>query len=212
MGQSRYKELLYTLLLDEIEIGRILKEKLGKEVPLEEINPLAYLLISANNNDMFSLDLQEAFSTFIKEEVLFLPKLNCVVVGKDFKNKRLITTENFIDFQNILKIQNAKEVKAPPPENETAWERKMRLNREKIAEIKRKKAQETNDGKSFDELMEIATVYGINVEKVSLLAFYNLLRRYQAQEKWVQDLQMLCAGADSSKIETKYWGESFKNE
>lgn len=85
-------------------------------------------------------------------------------------------------------IQNGKKVKAPPPENESDWDRKMRLNREKIAEIKRKKNEKAIDGKSFDELIEIAVVYGIDVDKVSLLAFYNLMRRYQAQEKWVQDL------------------------
>ena len=105
-----------------------------------------------------------------------------------------------------------KKLEEPPPENESDWDRRMRLRRKLVAEIKNKKAQEANDGKSFDELIEIATVYGIDVDKVSLLAFYNLMRRYQAREKWVQDLQMLCAGADSSKIETKYWGESFKNE
>lgn len=212
MGQNRYKQLLYTLLLDEVEIADLLKTKLGQTVPVEEIDPLQYLIMSADNNDTFSLELQEAFSTFIKEEVLFLPQIQCIVVGKDFSHKRLITSKNFADFQNILKIQNGKKVKEPPPENESDWDRKMRLNREKIAEIKRKKAEKAIDGKSFDELIEIAVVYGIDVDKVSLLAFYNLMRRYQAQEKWVQDLQMLCAGADSSKIETKYWGESFKNE
>ena len=212
MGQNRYKQLLNTLLLDEIEISKLLKEKINEDVSPADIDPLQYLLISADNNDAFSLELQEAFTTFLKEEVLFLPKLNSVIVGKDFKQKRLITSKNFLDFQNILKIQNGKKVKTPPPENETAWERKMRLNREKIAEIKRKKNEQAVDGKSFDELIEIAVVYGIDVDKVSLLAFYNLMRRYQAQEKWIQDLQMLCAGADSSKIETKYWGESFKDE
>ena len=212
MGQSKYKQLLNMLLLDEIEIAKIIKEKIGEDVPLEEIEPLSYLLMSADNNDSFSLELQEAFTTFLKEDILFLPKLNSIIVGKDFKQKRLITPKNFRDFQNILMIQNGKKVKAPPPENETAWERKMRLNHEKIAEIKKKKNEKAVDGKSFDELIEIAVVYGIDVDKVSLLAFYNLMRRYQAQEKWVQDLQMLCAGADSSKIETKYWGESFKDE
>lgn len=212
MGQNRYKQLLYTLLLDEVEIQKILKEKLNEEVAIEEIDPLTYLLMSADNNDTFSLELQEAFSTFIKEEVLFLPKLHCLVVGKDLKQKRLITSKNFVDFQNILKVQNGKKLEEPPPENESDWDRRMRLRRKLVAEIKSKKAQEANDGKSFDELIEIATVYGIDVDKVSLLAFYNLMRRYQAREKWVQDLQMLCAGADSSKIETKYWGESFKNE
>ena len=47
---------------------------------------------------------------------------------------------------------------------------------------------------------------------VRLYAFYNLLRRYQAHEKWTQDLQMICAGADSKKMKTKYWGENPNEE
>ena len=86
------------LLLDEIEIAKIIKEKIGEEVPLEEIEPLSYLLMSADNNDSFSLELQEAFTTFLKEDILFLPKLNSIIVGKDFKQKRLITPKNFRDF------------------------------------------------------------------------------------------------------------------
>jgi hypothetical protein len=27
------------------------------------------------------------------------------------------------------------------------------------------------------------------------------------KEKWEADIQMLCAGADSKKLDTKYWGE-----
>jgi hypothetical protein len=86
------------LLLDEIEIAKIIKEKIGEDVPLEEIEPLSYLLMSADNNDSFSLELQEAFTTFLKEDILFLPKLNSIIVGKDFKQKRLITPKNFRDF------------------------------------------------------------------------------------------------------------------
>jgi hypothetical protein len=32
------------------------------------------------------------------------------------------------------------------------------------------------------------------------------------KEKWEQDIQMICAGADSKKIKTKYWGESLDDK
>jgi hypothetical protein len=47
-------------------------------------------------DDNFLLELKKVFSTFLKEEVLILPKMNAIVVG-DFKKKRLITSENFGD-------------------------------------------------------------------------------------------------------------------
>ena len=60
-------------------------------------------------------------------------------------------------------------------------------------------------------LLEIAEVFGINYMEKSIYAFYRLIERYQKQEKWNQDIQMLCAGADSNKIKIKYWGLNSKD-
>jgi hypothetical protein len=61
-------------------------------------------------------------------------------------------------------------------------------------------------------MLQMAEVYGIDIENHTLYAFYDLLRRHQMKEKWDQDIRMICAGADSKKIKTKYWGESFDEE
>lgn len=207
MGSAKYNGRLGLLLLDEIEIAKIVKEKTGEDLSLEQIEPLAYLLQSAVVDDTFLLELQSAFSTFIQEEILLLPKINSVLVGNP-SEKKLINSKNYRDFQDILRIQNKKEIKEPPPENETAGQRKMRLLREKVAQVKKKQAEKNGDSSSLVDMLEIAKVYGIDVEKCSLYALYSLIRRYQAKEKWEQDIQMLCAGADSKKIKTKYWGEN----
>lgn len=81
----------------------------------------------------------------------------------------------------------------------------MRLLREKVAEAKKKKKEET-ESSSLADMLEIAETFGIDLNK-SLYAFYGLLRRNQMREKWNQDLQMICAGADSKSMKTKYWGE-----
>ena len=158
---------------------------------------------------MFLLELKNTFSTFIKEEVLLLPKINSVLVGGPAasKEKRLITNDNFSDFQDILRLQNRREVPEPPPEDETPGQRKMRLLREKVAAVKKKQAQKKGEGQTLVELMEIASTFGIDRNE-SLYAFYSLVRRHQMREKWQQDLQMICAGADSKKLKTKYWGEN----
>ena len=207
LGEIEYNRRLETLLLTEVKIGELLKEKTGEEVPLEEIDVLSYLLESADRSDMFSLELQTMFSTFIKEDILFLPKINSVLIGNP-SQRRLITPKNFRDFQDILRIQNRRDIEEPPPENESFGQRKMRLLREKVAAVKKKQAQKKGDGQTLEELLEIATVFGIDTNNCTLYAFYSLLRMYQAKEKWDQDIQMLCAGASSEKIKTKYWGES----
>ena len=207
MGINAYNGKLGLLLLTEVEIAQTIKEKVKQDVPIEKIDTLTYLIQSANNNDTFFLELESAFSTFIKEDILILPKINSILVGNP-DERRLITSENFHDFQDILRIQNHKEIKEPPPPNESPGQRKMRLLREQVAAVKKKQAQKNSEGQSLLDLLEIADVFGIDTEKCSLFSFYNLIRRHQMKEKWDQDLQMLCAGADSNKIKTKYWGET----
>jgi hypothetical protein len=80
MGTSIYNRRLGLLLLTEDDIANIIKEKTGSDVT-EAINPLEYLLQSAAYDDMFLLELKDTFATFIKEEVLLLPKINSVLVG-----------------------------------------------------------------------------------------------------------------------------------
>ena len=211
MGTLEYNCRLGLLLLTETDIYNLIKEKTGKEPEIEKIYPLQYLLQSTEIDDMFLLELMRAFSTFVKEEVLILPSQGSVVIG-DPKQKRLITNENYRDFQDILRIQNRREFVPPPPENESFGQRKMRLLNERVKEAKRKQARKKGEGQPLDVLLEIAETYGIDVQNHTLYAFYGLLRRHQLREKWEQDLQVICAGADSKKIKTKYWGESLDEE
>ena len=211
IGYSRYIGMLGLLLLTEQQIVDLVKEKTGQDLSVEQVNPLVYLLLSTEQNDSFLLDLQNVFSTFIKEEVLFLPSINSILVGSP-DDKRLITVENFKDFQDILRIQNKREVDTAPPKDESPGERKMRLLREKRDAVKRKQQQKKGETQSLVDLLEIAEVFGIDWKNETLYAFYSLIRRHQAKEKWDQDLAMICAGADSKKIKTKYWGENLNNE
>lgn len=210
MGSNNYNTKLGLLLLNELDIAKIIKDKTGTEPELETIQPLSYLLQSAALDDLFLLELQSCFFTFIKEDILLLPKINVVVIGNP-KDKRLITENNFSEFQDILRIQNKKEIRKAPPENESAIARKFRLKSEQRDAIKRKQQQKSGEEQSLVELLEIAETFGIDYKNKTIYAFYNLIRRHQAKEKWEQDIQMLCAGADSNKLKTKYWGESLKD-
>ena len=65
MGSLEYSAKLNLLLMDENSIEEIVKEKGGNIKEVEGISPLQYLLKSAELSDMFLLELQNAFSTFI---------------------------------------------------------------------------------------------------------------------------------------------------
>lgn len=207
MGSDVYNKNLGLLLLTEQDIDKIITEKIGDNSKLKGITPLPYLLQSANVNDTFFLELEAAFSTFIKEEILLLPTINAVLVGPKAE-KRLITEKNFFDFQSILRLQNRKEVPTPPPENESAIARKMRLKAEMRDAVKRKQQQKNGEEQELADLLEVAEVFGIDYMNKSIYAFYGLIQRHQLREKWNQDIQMLCAGADSKKIKAAYWGSN----
>lgn len=210
MGSDEYSKRLNLLLLTTPDIEKLITEKGSDPDKFEDLHPLVYLLRSAVTSDTFLLELETAFSTFIKEDILLLPKINAVLVGP-MTEKRLITKENFEDFQTILRLQNRKEVPEPPPENETPQQKKMRLLREKRDAVKRKQQQKQGGTQDLADLLEIAEVFGIDYKNKSIYAFYGLIQRHQLREKWTQDIQMLCAGADSKKIKAKYWGENPKD-
>ena len=205
MGSNVYSSRLGMLLLTSDEIRKIMEEKGVKVNENTDLSPLPFLLKSAQANDSFYLELQAAFATFIKEEITLLPKINSVLIGP-MAEKRLITEKNFIDFQTILNLQNRKKVPVPPPENESPFARKMRLAAEQRDAVKRKQQQKQGGAQDLADLMEIAEVFGIDYKNKSIYAFYGLIQRHQLREKWTQDIQMLCAGADSKKIKAKYWG------
>ena len=147
------------------------------------------------------------FNTFIKENIVILPEVSLVVIGNPV-DRRFISKDNFREFQEILRIQNGQKVKPPPPKDETPNERKMRLLRERVEAIKQKQSEKDTEGMPFSVFLEIAEVFGINLDKCTVYAFYKLIARHQAKEKWDQDIQMLCAGAEADKLKTKYWGDA----
>ena len=209
MGTDVYGQRLGLLLMEEADLHNLLKEKNIESIPIEDIHILSYLLKCADQDQMFSLELHKAFSTFIKEDILFLPKIDSILIGPP-SERRLINESNYPLFQEILRIQNKRAIKEPPPENESEIARKFRLKREQRDAAKRKQQQKNGEEQSLIELLEIAEVFNIDYKNTTLLAFYNLLHRHQMKEKWDNDIRMICAGADAKKIKTKYWGESSK--
>lgn len=214
MGYSKYNVCLGFMILTSEEIVKLIKKKTGQEISPKKITPLSYLLKSADQSDSFLLDLQFAFSTFIKEEVLFLPSMGAIVIGSPAE-KRLLTESNFETFQNIIRVQNRIKVEELDKyKDESPGQRKMRLLREKVEATKKKQQQkEESDGNfSLVTLLEIASTFGIQWRDETLYAFFSLVKRHQAKEKWERDTQFMCAGANPDEMNTIYWGDSLDKE
>lgn len=213
MGDLKYRYYLNLLTMEEEDIKETLEKK---GVHLEEsIDPLEYLLISADNNDTFFLDLKDAFSTFIKDRVTLLPKINSVLIGNP-KNKKMITKDNFKNFQMILRAQNRMSIKEEPPVDEDPMAKKFRLKREERDRIKAKQSQSDENAVTFETLLGSLCIMEIgitpfNVGDLTLYTAKCLLERAQAREQYDTELRMLMAGADSKKIKPKYWVRNLDN-
>ena len=209
IGQDNYNQYLSILCADIREIQRLLKKE---GVPDEDLfsNVFDYLMLQSMCDRTFFVKLNEAFSTFIREEVHFLFEQQEILIGSDMDRRRILTKENFNDFQNILRAQNALPVPEPIPENESPMARKFRLRKEQVAEAKRKQAQRNGEAISlFDSISTLMTLNpGVtfdNIKNLTIYQFKDLLARAQAKYKYDLDIRMIAAGADPKKIKPKHW-------
>jgi hypothetical protein len=209
MGQDNYNQYLSILCADIREVQHLMKKEGVSEEDLFD-NIFDYLMVQSMYDSTFFVKLNEAFSTFIREEVHFLFEQKEILIGSDIDRQRTFTKENFNDFQNILRAQNVLPVPEPIPENESPMARKFRLRREQVAEAKRKQAQHNGESISlFDSISTLMTLNpGVtfdNIKNLTIYQFKDLLARAQAKYKYDLDIRMIAAGADPKKIKPKHW-------
>ncbi len=211
MMDVNYQKYLSLLTLSEEEVEDIIIAKIGELEyrNMEKVTPFEYLLTNAQYNSMFLLDLKEAFSTFIKEEVIIIPHLNKIMIG-DPSQERFIDEEIFKEIQNVLRIQNKLEIPEEIPENENPMAKKFRLRRKAVKEAKARKAAKDVNAPEFIDLMSSLCCANIgitwnNIGDLPIFTFYELLHRTQKKERYELDIQSLLAGADSKKVKPQYW-------
>lgn len=215
MGENKYRQQLNLLTLTSYDLFEHYKEK-GVKVS-EDIDVYDNLMDSCENDKYFLLDLEEAFSTFIRERVRILSDIRVISVGDNGLEKRIIDKNNFSDFQNILRIQNRIPEEEKVPENETPMQRKFRIRRAMVAQAKKKQAEKNSkESVSFHDLISSLCAYNIginifNVGDLSIYAFYELLERTQEKTKYELDIKSILAGADPKKVKPKNWIRNLKD-
>lgn len=214
---EKYQFYLSLITMSKEDIEDLLIKKMGTEAnDLASITPFEYLMINADANETFLLDLKTAFNTFIRDKVFIIPKAQEVRVG-DLSQGRKLTKENFPDFQKIIRIQNHLDMPEEIPENENQMQKKFRLRRKQLKKAKAKQNSKSKDAPTFFDLMSSMCVMQIgvtweNISKMPVYTFYELLSRSQSKEKYEADVQALLAGADSKKIKLKYWIRNNSND
>ena len=214
VGMLNYSSYLSILTMDEFDIAENAKRK-GITIDPTTINTFHFIIDSAKQNYSFLLEVKNAFRTFVGEEITILFDEYIIVIG-DLEEKRFITSENFGDFQNIVRVQNKKTVKEDPPPDESPIRRKFRLKAEYRDAVKRN--QKSNDPNAPDFLALISSFCcykdGITPEELknySFFAFKEEFERHQLREKYSIDVKSILAGADPKKVKPEPWIKKISN-
>lgn len=211
---DKYQYYLQLITISEDELEDIAEKIIDpvEKQDFEKLRPFEYLMIMAQFNDTFFMDLKLAFSTFLKDEILIIPQAQQIVLGK-IEQGRIIDKRNFKAFQQIIRLQNRLDIPEEIPINEDRMHKKFRLRRKALKKAKAKQQTKDENTPELSDLIASVCVLGIgitweNVMKMPIYTFYELFSRYQKKEKYDLDVRSLLAGADSKKIKLKYWIQS----
>ena len=202
--------LVYPVTLSEI--AQLGEEKFFHMLNLltittEDINaetamsPFDFLLVNSVNSDFF-LELQNAFSTFIREEITILPRERAIRIGD-----KLMYEKDFIQLQKILSLQNNleedKDSMSNPADAEAARIiAKIKEGKEKIGKNEMKV--------ELSDLVSCLAAKGnginiFNVWELSYYSFNDMFKRLKMIEDYDVNMRSILAGADPKKVQLKHW-------
>ena len=186
--------------------------------------PIEFLLNNSYHNKGYEALSKRAFEFFLHTEVTFLYEQKIIVIGNmkkvlaslDSLNDLVtIKEEEFFNFQNLIRECIGKRPVEPSNPNEHPRIKEMKRRARKRDKIKAKQAAKGKDGVSlFTMLVSICCmglgITPLNIGEMSFIALESIMRKYQEKEKYHLDIDSLLAGADSKKIQPKYWIKNFE--
>ena len=216
VGNENFNIYLSIFTVTQEDLNEIyLKDNSAKHVP----TPFQYLMMNYYSEEEMRSYIEDAFKLFVHEPVTIVPELEMLLIGKneeeldpdiDLENPRLITKEDFFDFQNYIRISvgqkqiDISETKEEEDPRVKRWKRKIK-EREKIINSKKAKNAPT-----LGTLLAAICCMGIglnplNIGEMSYACVQWLIAMYQQNEEYDVDVRALLAGADSKKVKPKYW-------
>jgi len=184
--------------------------------------PFQYLLMNYYQDDEMKEKIHDAFMKFVHEPVTIVPEIEMLLIGKsedelnpdvDLENPRLLTEENYFDFQNAIRTVMGDDVIQPPEPEDPNLDPRIKRYKEKVRRSERmiaKKKRKKNSGPTFGTLLAAICCMGIglsplNIGEMSYACVHWLIAMEQQREEYDIDIRALLAGADSKKVKPKYW-------
>lgn len=152
--------------------------------------------------------IQEIFRLFVRADTTFLLDVPAIVVG-DLKEKRMLTEENFFDFQNVVRAVIGNKMVEKPNPNENAKIKRFKALQRQRDRIKAKQ----NKGDAPKELLSLMTsaclmcpgITPINVGEITYMATKSLIDRFATKDQYETELASLLAGAKPDGKKQSYW-------
>ena len=206
---------LFTMTQEELEDAYAADERIT-QIP----TPFQYLLMNYYQDEEIKIKIEEAFEQFIHEPVTIVPEIEMLLIGKreedidpdvDLENPRLLTEENYFDFQNKIRlVMGGDEVKPPEKEEEDLDPRIKRYKAKVRASEKLLQRKKAKTYPTFGTLLAAICCMGIgltplNIGEMSYACVHWLIAMEQQKEEYDVDIRALLAGADSKKVKPKYW-------
>ena len=113
---------LFTMTQEELEDAYLQNDKVERAP-----TPFEYLLINYYQDEEIREYILEGFEKFLHEPVTIEPEIEMILIGvdeehldieKDLDNPRLITAEDYFDFQNAIRTVMGEKLIEPPDPNE----------------------------------------------------------------------------------------------
>ena len=174
--------------------------------------PFVFLLtLTALSADIKTI-VEKAFETFTHQKITILYEIQSIAIG-DILEQRLITADNFFDFQNGVRAAIGEKPLEPPNPNENPRIRHFKALQRKRDRVKAK--QNKNTTKEFTTLLTSLCcmnmgINPLNIGKISFAATKLLLARYTEKDMYETKLAVSLAGGQSSKDDS-YWIKDLDN-
>ena len=199
IGIETYFKYVNLCTITKTDVERMIKEK--------DIEPFDFIFINCSFREEFKKEVLEALKFFTKEDVLFLKEIESFVIGS-FNESRLLTKDNFKEFQEIIYSQNFfDEVVKMNGENESAKiiKEKLAKSREKISKIKNKLSEQVELSDLISSLSIKSSLNIFEIWNISYYTFNEQFKRMRLLEQYDTSLQSIMAGADPKKVKLEDW-------
>lgn len=178
--------------------------------------PLEYIFQLSIADKRIQVIAQKAFTFFIHEPVFFLPDQCKIIIGdiqetlkniKSLDELRILSNDNFFEFQNLLRESIGEKPVEPYNPNENP---KVKYFKAKARLRDRVKMKNSKDGLNLGSTLAAICCmnFGINplnIGELSQAAISVLIRYYQEKNKYDTDISALLAGADKKKVKPQNW-------